>query len=93
MNFVGGRGATCLKLYFQVVSKLFVLWHKLKRWPKSNMYVEREVLCLRQWNQAIALMGLFLCYKVAICPELLRTEGFPRMKGVIMNLLRYTSER
>lgn len=58
------------------------------------MYVKSEVLCLRQWNQAIALMGLFLCYKVVICPELLMTKGFPRMKGGIMNfyLFLYTSE-
>lgn len=42
----------------------------------------------------IVLIVLFLYYKVAICPELLRTKGFPRMKGVIMNfcLFIYTSE-
>lgn len=36
-------------------------------------------------SYCIALMGLFLYYREAICPGLLRTEGFPRTKDVIMH--------
>lgn len=44
-------------------------------------------------SYCIDLMGLFLYYRVAVCPGLLRTEGFPRTKGVIIHfyILLYIS--
>lgn len=82
INFIEGRGVTCLKLYFQVVSMLDELYFGLSSQDDLshiNMYAKREMLCYWQWTQALALMGLFLCFRVVICPELLGIKGLPRM--------------
>lgn len=71
-----------------MLDKLFVLSLSSKDdLSQITMNVKREGAVAKALGSSfcIDLVGLFRCYRVAICPGLLRAEGFPRTRGVIMN--------